>query len=104
MSLPNVNTESNFWNKSSSAHAFPRVSFPEFQHHMEFVKFPVINLSKLQDLLVKSYGLSHVYVINELKHMSKSEFDGSACFFNEYDIHERWWYPGMYLKYYWKSW
>ena len=35
--------------------------------------------------------------------MSKSNFDGRSLFSNEYDIHERW-YPGMHLKYYWKSW
>jgi hypothetical protein len=69
----------NYWTKESNTHAYPMMSFQEFQRNIEEVNFPDnvhTTKSKIEDLLVKAYGLCHESVLNELKVLSKSNYDG----------------------------
>ncbi len=91
------------WRKTSTTHSFPRMTFSQFQCHIEEKCFPSATArGKIVDLLVKAYGLCHVKVLMELKSISNSDFDGRSLFFD--DSNDTPWYPGMYLKHYWKSW
>ena len=53
------NNEDIMWTKTSSTHAVPRMSFSDFQKRIEYTNFPVCERSKIEDLLVKAYGLCH---------------------------------------------
>ncbi len=88
--------------QSSTTHAFPRTSFPGFQRHIEETNFPATTKTKIENLLVKAYSLCHEDVLRELKTIATSDVNSGTLFYD--DDHITPWHPGMYLKYYWKSW
>ncbi len=58
--------------------------------------------TKIENLFVKAYGLCHEDVLRELKTIATSDVNSGTLFYD--DDHITPWHPGMYLKYYWKSW
>lgn len=58
------------------------MTFSKFQRCIEQNSFPATARGKIVDLLVKAYGLCHVNVLDELKSISNSDFDGIILFFD----------------------
>jgi hypothetical protein len=90
-------SDERLWTKSPTTHGFPPMSSPAFQSHMEktnFLSATPTARTKIEDLLVKAYGLCHVGVLVEIKIMAISNVNSRTLFYD--DDRKTPWHPGMY--------